>query len=117
MKNDKGLPVMQVHDGRGTILNPEILTWVPTENQSKTEGRGLVWVEESNPLKCLDPDAFAVAHMWGEVRVAVACVDSKLGPMMIEPPRPGDRRRYIRGRDNETLCMGVSLGVSSRGVG
>lgn len=59
----------------------------------KQEGRGLVWVEQDNPIRLLDKDSFEPKNAWGELRFGVACVNGMYGPMIIDPPQQGDYRR------------------------
>jgi len=87
--NHKNLPVALVEDGR--LMNPEILDWSTSQDQSREEGRGFIWVPEDTPLKTLDPDAFAVRFTWGEVRFWMARERGMHAGLKIEHSRRGDR--------------------------
>jgi hypothetical protein len=84
------IPYAQIDNKvRPCLVNPQILTWTYTGN-GKMEGRGLVRVEQDNPIRSLHPDAFAVQITWGEVRLALAWVNGIYGPLIIERPQPGE---------------------------
>ena len=93
MTNDKNLPVAKINPlGWPSILNPEILTWTDRDD-GKKEGRGFVWIEETNPITVLDPDTFEPIQIWGERRLGIVAIgDGRYGPMVIDPPQEGDRR-------------------------
>lgn len=89
-KNYNNLPVAKVtNDAFPRLLNPEILEWTEV-GDGKREGRGLTWVEQSDPLVSLDSETFVPTKYYGELRLAQACNKGRYGPVMVQPSQEGD---------------------------
>lgn len=95
IENTKNLPVARIDTASSpSLLNPEILTWKKVSKWGfniKKDGRGFVWVDSKNPV-CVLKDQ-EPCHLFGELRLAIACVDGRYGPVIIEAPEEGDVRR------------------------
>lgn len=91
-KNLRKLPEAKIIDGQFPMLgNPEILVWDET-GEGKREGRGLVWVEQDNPLVAIDPETLVPTKHYGELRLAQAFNKGRYGPVSLEAAQAGDFR-------------------------
>lgn len=91
ISNDRGLTVILSCPQFPGISNPEDLEWKQVD-EDREECRQLVWVPADCPLHSLHPDHFCVQQTYGEVRISIARVKGQIGPLMRDPPQPGDRR-------------------------
>lgn len=89
-KNYNNLPVAKIISGTfPTLGNPEILEWNDLVD-GKREGKGVVWIEQAEPLIALDPDTFIPTKYYGEIRLVQAFNKGRYGPVSVELAQESD---------------------------